>query len=119
MRLSNRAQVIQESAIRKLDGFVAGAPEVMFHKMNIGQPDVETPATVMAALSRADSGVLAYGVARRTPEMSDARQSVQSRSTSNENGSSSITGCVKRPVATACANMRSISRRWPPSALAL
>lgn len=63
MRLSHRAQLIQESAIRKLDAFVAKAPEVFFHKMNIGQPDVETPQTVMDALAAVDSPVLAYGPA--------------------------------------------------------
>ncbi len=63
MRLSHRAQLIQESAIRKLDAFVAQAPEVFFHKMNIGQPDVETPQSVMDALATANSPVLAYGPA--------------------------------------------------------
>jgi len=67
MRLSLRAQVIQESAIRKLDAFVAAAPEVHFHKMNIGQPDVETPIEVMSALAQADSPVLAYGPASGLP----------------------------------------------------
>ncbi len=61
MRLSHRAQIIQESAIRKLDGAVAKAPEVHFHKLNIGQPDVPTPPSVMAALAHGDSPVLAYG----------------------------------------------------------
>jgi aspartate aminotransferase len=61
MRLSQRAQIIQESAIRKLDGAVARAPEVHFHKLNIGQPDVPTPPSVMEALAQSDSPVLAYG----------------------------------------------------------
>ena len=60
MRLSQRAQIIQESAIRKLDGAVARAPEVHFHKLNIGQPDVPTPPSVMEALAQSDSPVLAY-----------------------------------------------------------
>jgi aspartate aminotransferase len=61
VRLSQRALSIQESAIRKLDGAVSAAPDVHFHRLNIGQPDVPTPAPVMAALAHADSPVLAYG----------------------------------------------------------
>lgn len=67
MRLSHRAQTIQESAIRKLDGYVARAPEVHFHKLNIGQPDVPTPEPVLRALSATDSPVLAYGPASGLP----------------------------------------------------
>lgn len=63
MRISQRAQVIQESAIRKLDQFVVKAADVHFHKLNIGQPDVPTPQSVLTALATADSPVLAYGPA--------------------------------------------------------
>ncbi len=63
MRLSQRALSMQESAIRKLDQFVAMSPGVYFHKLNIGQPDVPTPPAVMEALATTDSPVLAYGPA--------------------------------------------------------
>lgn len=79
MRLSNRAQIIQESAIRKLDGFVAGAPEVTFHKMNIGQPDVETPPSVLRALGDNDSPVLAYGPASGLTKCREAAAAFHAR----------------------------------------
>ncbi len=79
MRLSLRAEAIQESAIRKLDGYVAAAPEVHFHKLNIGQPDVPTPAPMMAALALADSPVLAYGPASGLPACREAAAAFHSR----------------------------------------
>jgi aspartate aminotransferase len=79
VRLSLRAQVIQESAIRKLDGFVASAPEVYFHKLNIGQPDVPTPPAVMEALREADSPVLAYGPASGLPSCRSAAAAFHAR----------------------------------------
>lgn len=68
MRISERARTIQESAIRKLDQFVVRAEGVEFHKLNIGQPDVPTPASVLTALATTDSPVLAYGPASGLPE---------------------------------------------------
>jgi aspartate aminotransferase len=68
MKISSRAQVIQESAIRKLDAVVARAAGVHFWKVNIGQPDVPTPGPILDALATADGPVLAYGPASGTPE---------------------------------------------------
>lgn len=68
MHLSLRARTIQESAIRKLDAAVARAPDVRFHRLNIGQPDVPTPRSVMDALAKEDGPVLAYGPASGLPE---------------------------------------------------
>jgi aspartate aminotransferase len=79
MRISQRAQTIQESAIRKLDQFVARSPEVTFHKLNIGQPDVPTPAPVMAALAEQDSPVLAYGPASGTLACREAAAAFHAR----------------------------------------
>lgn len=79
MHISTRAKVIQESAIRKLDAAVARASDVTFHKLNIGQPDVHTPASVMAALATADSPVLAYGPASGLPECRAAAAAFHSR----------------------------------------
>jgi aspartate aminotransferase len=79
MHLSERARSIQESAIRKLDAAVNRFPEVHFHRMNIGQPDVPTPAVVLAALAAADGPVLAYGPASGLPECRDAAAAFHSR----------------------------------------
>ncbi len=48
-RLSSRAQVLQESAIRKLDLTVRTQTGVRFHRLNTGQPDVETPGPLLDA----------------------------------------------------------------------
>ncbi|MBM4391591.1 MAG: pyridoxal phosphate-dependent aminotransferase [Deltaproteobacteria bacterium] len=79
MRLSHRALSMQESAIRKLDQFVVQAPEVHFHKLNIGQPDVATPIEVMNALAATDSPVLAYGPASGLPACRKAAAAFHSR----------------------------------------
>lgn len=79
MRLSHRALSMQESAIRKLDQFVAQAPDVYFHKLNIGQPDVHTPREVMSALAASDSPVLAYGPASGLPACRKAAAAFHSR----------------------------------------
>lgn len=67
MHLSLRARAIQESAIRKLDAAVNRAHDVHFHRLNIGQPDVPTPRSVLDALAREDGPVLAYGPASGLP----------------------------------------------------
>lgn len=79
MHLSERARSIQESAIRKLDAAVNQFPAVHFHRMNIGQPDVPTPAAVLAALAADDGPVLAYGPASGLPECRDAAAAFHSR----------------------------------------
>jgi aspartate aminotransferase len=68
MRLSSRALSIQESAIRKLDATVARFPEVTFHRLNIGQPDILSPPSVLEAFSQTDTPVMAYGPASGLPE---------------------------------------------------
>lgn len=60
-RLSRRAQRFQESAIRKLDAFMATRPGVRFHRVNIGQPDVPTPAAMLDAIHTWRPEVIAYG----------------------------------------------------------
>ncbi|MBI3272295.1 MAG: pyridoxal phosphate-dependent aminotransferase [Planctomycetes bacterium] len=72
--LSARALAIQASAIRKLDGLALEATRkgVQFHRLNIGQPDIPTPAPVREALAREDGPVLAYGPASGLPEYREA-----------------------------------------------
>lgn len=79
MHLSERALVIQESAIRKLDAAVARAVGVHFHRLNIGQPDVPTPRAVMDALAKEDGPVLAYGPASGLPECRAAAAAFHSK----------------------------------------
>lgn len=70
--LSNRAAVLQESAIRKLDQSVARQSGVRFHRLNIGQPDVPTPAPLMRAAASFQPEVLAYGPASGVPALREA-----------------------------------------------
>ncbi len=79
MHLSERARVIQESAIRKLDAAVARAHGVHFHRLNIGQPDVPTPRPVLDALAREEGLVLAYGPASGLPDCRAAAAAFHAR----------------------------------------
>ena len=65
-RLSDRALVLQESAIRKLDLVVAKQDGVDFLRLNIGQPDVPTPQPMLDALAAFQPRVIAYGPASGT-----------------------------------------------------
>ena len=66
-RLSQRAAVLQESAIRKLDITVAQQTGVRFHRLNIGQPDVATPGPLLDAINAWRPEVIAYGPASGVP----------------------------------------------------
>jgi aspartate aminotransferase len=66
-KLSRRAMSLQESAIRKLDPIIAATSDVHFHRLNIGQPDVPTPAAVLDAIQSFRPKVLAYGPSSGTP----------------------------------------------------
>lgn len=79
MQFSRRVAGIQASAIRMLDVAVAAAPEVRFHRLNIGQPDVPTPRPVLEALARDDGPVLAYGPASGLPECREAAAAYHAR----------------------------------------
>ncbi len=78
-QLSARAKVLQESAIRKLDITVAMHPEVTFHRLNIGQPDVPTPSVVLDALANFQPDVIAYGPASGLPACREAAAKYHSR----------------------------------------
>ena len=65
-RLSDRAMVLQESAIRKLDLVVANYPDIEFLRLNIGQPDVATPQPLLDAVAAFQPRVIAYGPASGT-----------------------------------------------------
>ena len=63
MKLSERAQNIQESPIRKLKPLAdqTEAKGIKIYHLNIGQPDIETPQEIMEVYHKYDKKVLAYG----------------------------------------------------------
>ena len=65
--LSARSASLNESAIRKLDALVAARPQISFYRVNIGQPDVATPAPMLEALRGFQEEVLRYGPASGLP----------------------------------------------------
>ncbi|MFT7519178.1 MAG: aspartate aminotransferase [Kiritimatiellia bacterium] len=70
--LSRRAMSLQESAIRKLDLTVVRHPDVRFHRLNIGQPDVRTPRPILQAIQGFNPDVIAYGPASGLPACREA-----------------------------------------------
>ncbi len=74
MRISQRAQAIQESPIRKLAplAHAARARGVRIYNLNIGQPDVPTPPEFLRAVCSFSEPVLAYGPSDGLPELKAA-----------------------------------------------
>ena len=72
MYLSQRAQTLQESAIRKLDTAVQSYTDVYFFRLNIGQPDIKTHPAIRNAIQNWDIPVIAYGPASGTSECRQA-----------------------------------------------
>lgn len=66
MNLSQRAQNMQASPIRKLMPFANAAKERGVHifHLNIGQPDIETPNEMLDVYANYENKVLAYGPAQ-------------------------------------------------------
>ena len=63
MRISARAQSIQESPIRKLSALAIAAKKrgtTVYH-LNIGQPDIHTPAVFLQKIIAYGEKVLSYG----------------------------------------------------------
>jgi aspartate aminotransferase len=61
-KISNKAGVMPASPIRKLVPFAEAAKKkgVKIYHLNIGQPDIETPASFLDAVKKADIKVLEY-----------------------------------------------------------
>jgi aspartate aminotransferase len=78
-RLSARANVLQESPIRKLDLTAMAYPDVHFHRLNIGQPDVPTPPPLLEAIRGFQPEVVAYGPASGLPACRDAAAAYHGR----------------------------------------
>lgn len=76
MKLSRRAFEMQESPIRKLFPLMVEAERkgVSIYRLNIGQPDIETPAPYLEAVSafRESNAVLEYGPSDGLPELREA-----------------------------------------------
>lgn len=76
MKLSNRAREVQESPIRKLFPLMVEAERkgVSIYRLNIGQPDIETPTQYLEAVSafREYRKVLEYGPSDGLPELREA-----------------------------------------------
>ena len=66
MKLAQRAYQLQESAIRKLDASMHKYPHVSFLRLNIGQPDIETPPQIRQAIQNWNAKVISYGPASGT-----------------------------------------------------
>ncbi|MBX2985668.1 MAG: pyridoxal phosphate-dependent aminotransferase [Bacteroidia bacterium] len=61
-KISERGQAMPPSPIRKLTPYanVAKAKGIKVYHLNIGQPDIETPQTILDAVKHTDLKVLAY-----------------------------------------------------------
>ncbi len=74
MKLSNRVLAMQESPIRKLVPYAEAAKKAgktVYH-LNIGQPDIETPAEFMEAVRNFDNPVIKYSFSQGDPELINA-----------------------------------------------
>lgn len=74
MKISRRAEAIQESPIRKLAPLAAAARArgTRIYNLNIGQPDVPTPPEFLRAVCAFSDPVLAYGPSDGLPELKAA-----------------------------------------------
>ncbi len=70
MKISNRAQSLPYSPIRKLAPYADAAKKKGIHvyHLNIGQPDIHTPPEFLQAIRDYDNPVLAYGPSDGLPE---------------------------------------------------
>ncbi len=71
MKVSNRAERLQWSPIRKLNKYADRAKEegVEIYHLNIGQPDIPTPPQVLQALKEFDEKIIRYGPSQGLPEL--------------------------------------------------
>ncbi len=71
MKISNRAREIQESPIRKLAGVAIETKKKgrQVYHLNIGQPDIQTPAAFYKNINEYADKVLSYGPSDGLPEL--------------------------------------------------
>jgi aspartate aminotransferase len=74
MKISNRAKEIQESPIRKLAGVAIETKKKgrQVYHLNIGQPDIQTPAAFYKNINEYADKVLSYGPSDGLPELKQA-----------------------------------------------
>jgi len=74
LNVSERTQELQGSSIRRLTPYAVAAEKRGIHvyRINIGQPDIPTPASFMAGVRNAPVDVLAYSPAQGIPEATEA-----------------------------------------------
>jgi len=62
LSVSKRGEAMPSSPIRKLVPFAEAAKKrgIIVYHLNIGQPDIETPPTILAAIQQADIKVIEY-----------------------------------------------------------
>jgi len=74
MNISNRAQEIQESPIRKLAGIAVDVKKkgIQVYHLNIGQPDIHTPDIFYRNIHEYSEKVLSYGPSDGLPELKEA-----------------------------------------------
>ena len=74
VKLSKRVSEMQFSPIRRFNIFANEAKEqgVKVYRLNIGQPDIETPPCFMEAIKNYDSKVIAYAESGGITELLDA-----------------------------------------------
>lgn len=72
--LSNRAQIMPASPIRRLAPLVAAARKSgkTIYALNIGQPDIETPRAILDRLRSYDAALIPYGPSQGLPEFIEA-----------------------------------------------
>ena len=74
MKLSNKSQQCSLTPMRKFTPYALAAEAAgkKIYKLNIGQPDLETPPVFLEAVRRYDQKVLAYALSPGTDEMRSA-----------------------------------------------
>ncbi len=74
MNISKKLQKIKQSPIRKFNPYAleAEARGIKIYRLNIGQPDVETPPCFMEAIRNYDEKVIAYAESGGVAELQDA-----------------------------------------------
>lgn len=74
MNISKKLQNIEQSPIRKFNPYAleAEARGIKIYRLNIGQPDIETPACFMDAIRNYDEKVIAYAESGGVAELQDA-----------------------------------------------
>lgn len=69
LQISQRGLALPPSPYRRLTPYAEAARQrgITVHPLNIGQPDIETPPTMLAAVQQADIRVLEYGPTAGNP----------------------------------------------------